>query len=372
MGKRNFNAEDAEKRQEKRRGRTGGGKKRAGRGDFKRLFCGFLKEWRQNPVVDQKCFSLHMASSKLPRSRRAILPVWLFMVGWVGLAAPGLRAAADAPAELILRGAATGGDKAKEKGQEILTPSAAFELRCAEPMVAPERVGTEEKESPIVLIPPLAGSFRWTSQRGGVFTPSAPPALGTVFHAVVRPHLLKADGQPLGADEVHATYYAPPMEARFGGFLGAFDKKDLAARPKVQLFFNAAVDPDQLAPFLKFQDAAGNTVPATAALPGKNDGAPPETTTPHRTWKELFFAAHAPADDKVKTAPVVNRVVVTPAEALPVGEKWTLVVAPGLPSTEAGVKVPEAAKFVVGNVRPFAVSEVKTVKTTARTAGRSP
>ncbi len=302
-----------------------------------------------------------MASSKLSLSCRVMLPIWLFLVGWGGFSTPSLRAAGDAPAELILRGATTSGDKVKEKGQEILTPSAAFELRCAEPMVGPERVGTEETPSPIVLVPPLAGNFRWTSQRGGVFTPSVPPALGTVFHAVVRPHLLKADGQPLGAEEVHATYYAPPMEARFGGFLGAFDKKDLAARPKVQLFFNAAVDPDKLAPFLKFQDAAGNTVPAVAALPGKNDGEPPETATPHRTWKELFFAAHATPDDKVKTAPVVNRVVVTPADALPVGEKWTLVVAPGLPSTDPGVKVPEAAKIVVGNVRPFAVSKVETV-----------
>ncbi len=273
--------------------------------------------------------------------------------------APGVRAAGDAPAELILRGG-TSGDKAKEKekGQEILTPSAAFELRCAEPMVAPERVGTEETQSPIVFIPPLAGSFRWTSQRGGVFTPSAPPALGTVFHVVVRPHLVKADGKPLGADEIHATYYAPSMEARFGGFLGAFDKDNLAAKPKVQLFFNAAVDPDKITPFLKFQDAAGNTTPAVAALPGKDDGQPPETT-PHRTWNELFFAAHASANDTVKTASVVNRVVVTPAEALPVGQKWTLVAGTGLPSTDPGVKVSTPAKIVVGNVLPFTVDEVK-------------
>ena len=289
-----------------------------------------------------------------------MLPVWLFMAVWAGFTAPGLRAAGDPPAELILRGG-TSGDKAKDKerGQDILTPSAAFELRCAEPMVAPERVGTEETPSPVVLIPPLAGSFRWTSQRGGVFTPSAPPVLGTVFHAVVRPGLLKADGRPLGAEDVHATYYAPPMEAHFGGFLGAFNKDDLAAKPKVQLFFNAPVDPDKITPFLKFQDAAGSTVPALAALPGKNDGQSPETTTPHRTWNELFFAAHAPADDKVKTAPVVNRVVVTPAQMLPVGEKWTLVAAPGLPGTDPGVKLSAASKVVVGRVRPFVVDEVK-------------
>ena len=79
---------------------------------------------------------------------------------------------------------------------------------------------------------------------------------------------------------------------------------------------------------------------------------------PQRTWTELFFAAHAPADDKVKTAPALNRVVVTPTDPLPVGQDWTLVAAAGLPGTDAGLKTPARTTFPVGNVLPFEVKAV--------------
>ena len=286
--------------------------------------------------------------------RRATLPVVLFVAGFGSSTAPALRAAGDLPAELILRG---GNDGARVDGDagEALTPSAAFELRCAEPMIGAERVGSEEPESPIVFTPPLPGSFRWTSQRGGVFTLSAPSALGAVYHAAVRPGLVKADGQPLGAGEVRSTYHTPPMEARFGA---SSNNKDLPAVPRVQLLFNSAVDPGKITPFLKFQDKAGRTVAATAEVPSRRDGSPFKPSIPQRTWNELFFAAHAPADDKVKTAPTLNRVVVTPIDPLPVGEGWSLVAAAGLPGTDAGVKTPAPATFLVGSVLPFEVKAI--------------
>ena len=76
----------------------------------------------------------------------------------------------------------------------------------------------------------------------------------------------RADGQPLGATDVRATYRTPAMEAWFGKF---FDGKDLPSAPKIQLLFNAAVDPDQLTPFLKFQNTAGQTIAAIARTPDK-------------------------------------------------------------------------------------------------------
>ena len=75
-------------------------------------------------------------------------------------------------------------------------------------------------------------------------------------------------------------------------------------------------------------------------MPSKHDRSLFNPLVPQRTWTELFFAAHAPADDKVKTAPALNRVVVTPTDPLPVGKDWTLVAAAGLPGTDAGLKTP--------------------------------
>ena len=175
--------------------------------------------------------TLSMVFLTLPH--RAMLLASLLVAGGLASGTPVVRAEADAPAQIILRGGTPDAKVDDPKG-EVMTPSAAFELRCADPMVGAERVGSVEPESPIVLAPPLPGSFRWTSQRGGVFTLSAPPALGTVYHVSVRPGLFKANGEPLGADEVRATYHTPPMEALAGE---SSDKKDLPSTPKVQLLF---------------------------------------------------------------------------------------------------------------------------------------
>src|SRR5438093_6900943 len=82
---------------------------------------------------------------------------------------------------------------------EQLEPTTTFELRFDEPAVAAEKVGLPAKDSPLVVAPPLAGSFVWLSQRSGVFTPSAPPALGTSYRFTLAPGLKKADGTPLDA-----------------------------------------------------------------------------------------------------------------------------------------------------------------------------
>jgi hypothetical protein len=76
-----------------------------------------------------------------------------------------------------------------------IAPTTTFELRFDEPMVAYDRVGIVASSAPLVIKPPLNGSFVWLSQRSGVFTPAEPPALGTNYHLSLIGDLRKADGQ---------------------------------------------------------------------------------------------------------------------------------------------------------------------------------
>ena len=106
------------------------------------------------------------------RSVRSLVPLLpLLAAGSLVILPTVLRGSGPAPAaELILRGGGTDEDS----DATLLSPSAAFELRASVPLVAADRVGQPEADPPLVLIPALPGMFRWTSQRGGVFTPSAP------------------------------------------------------------------------------------------------------------------------------------------------------------------------------------------------------
>ncbi|HEX7652898.1 MAG TPA: hypothetical protein VF607_05295, partial [Verrucomicrobiae bacterium] len=64
-------------------------------------------------------------------------------------------------------------------GSDPLTPGSTFELRFTEPMVAESLVGTAAAESPLIIKPPVAGTFTWLSTRSGVFTPGEPLKLAT-------------------------------------------------------------------------------------------------------------------------------------------------------------------------------------------------
>ena len=287
--------------------------------------------------------------------------VWLALaaaglVGWFG----GARGFAAPPsaAELILRGSAAGEDA---DGSE-LSPSMAFEVRFAENMVG---VGERDKagaESPLRIVPPLAGNFVWTSQRGGVFTPTEPPPLGTSYRVKLRDGLADAAGQPVRAD-VDRTFHTPSLEVR--GRLSNLDNPQPTLGPSVQLLCNAAVNPDQIAPALAFRPAGGGkAVPAVAVAAPEKLYYPFDPKVPRRTWRELFVAAHASPttqESDVPTPPVLNRVIVTPSAPLPPGKGWVLVAAEGMRGIDPGARLPAEVTIPVGDVVPFEVTKVEPV-----------
>ena len=260
--------------------------------------------------------------------------------------------------ELLLRGRATG-DAADAS---LLSPTAAFELRFPVPMVAAAQVGQPASESPLVITPPMPGTFRWTSGRGGVFTPSEPPPLGASYKVELRPGLQATDGQPIRAD-LARTFHTPPMEMRGVLVYNSGNQDAATPGPRIQLIFNAAVEPGQIAPALSFRPSGGGPSVAAVATPATDkDYFPFGTSIAKGTWRERFLTAHAPQTQS-SPAPTPgtgnNRVIVTPAEPLPPGKNWKLVAAEGLRGTDPGAVLPAAVEVSAGDVVPFEVTKVE-------------
>ena len=288
--------------------------------------------------------------------RLLVLLLPLLAAGFLVFLPAALRGDAPNPAvELILRGASTD----EEADATLLSPSAAFELRAAVPLVTVDRVGQPAADSPLVLTPALPGAFRWTSQRGGVFTPSEPPPLGTTYKVALRPDLKDAAGEPIRA-EFRQTFHTPPLEVR-GVHIGYRDDEPDRG-PRMELLFNAAVDPARIADSLSYRNPAGGpAVPVSVKVPTDRDRFVFGPKIPARTWRERFAAAHAPSstDPAVPRAEAINRLIVTPAQPLPAGKKWKLVAAAGLTGTDPGATLPAAVEIAAGDVEPFEVKKIE-------------
>ena len=223
----------------------------------------------------------------------------------VGLVlAPAFSHAAAPAVELILLGVPKPADDdekpAKPAGDEnVLPPTAAFELRFAAQMVAADQVGKEAADSPLVFAPELPGSFRWTSQRGGVYTLTEPPPLGMSYQAALKRWLNTADGQPIGvpSDIINRTFRTPGLE--IGALIvNSTENSDLPVRPKMHLVFNSAVSAAKVAPAFSFRAADGNRIAARVTAAPENASSSSWNNVATHTWREQFLDAHTPADAK--------------------------------------------------------------------------
>ncbi len=304
-----------------------------------------------------------MTRCLLPPARRCL---FLLLALGIGVAPAWSRAAAPA-VELTLLGVpkpASDDDEKPDKpapDETLLPPTAAFELRFASPMVAADQVGKEAADSPLVFTPELPGSFRWTSQRGGVYTLSDPPPLGATYQAALRHDLKSADGQPIaGAADLKRAFHMPGLE--IGAVIAnATENNDLPVRPKMHLVFNSAVSAAKIAPAFSFRSAEGSRIAAHVTPTPENVTSSTWSHLAMRTWREQFLDAHTPADARATagTPPDSrNRLEIVPASPLTVGGSWKLVGEAGLAGEDPGAKRTTAYEVVVGEVKPLAVSKL--------------
>jgi len=238
-----------------------------------------------------------------------------------------------------------------------------FELRFEASMVAGDQIGVPITNSPLVIAPPLAGSFTWLSVHSGVFTPMEPLALDRRYDLRLRPGLQCADGQPSRAT-LHRTLTTPPF-----GVVASSPRRantNATSVPEIKLAFNADVDAREAERHAYFRDSSGRRIPAefrqsTLEEVGYELGGPWSL----RTWAQQFSAAkgsghsdHATEPGDNSTNELANVLIATPRQRLPLGKNWRLVVAAGTPAQDGLLRLRESAAVPVGDVTPFVVTEV--------------
>ncbi|MEI6534541.1 MAG: MG2 domain-containing protein, partial [Verrucomicrobiaceae bacterium] len=207
---------------------------------------------------------------------------------------------------------------------KVLTPKSTLELRFDTPMVDKSRVGTVEKNSPLVANPAVEGEFKWTSTRSGQFHFVKPLAFGAKFHFALRAGLQDAAGKAVEAeefDELETEKFRSVVEWRDY----PYNFKGVQQRiPYYIIQFSDAVDATEAAKQIYFTTQKGHEkIPATARLATGKDFKHRHETEVAPTWEEQMAGVKPVLnDDEVRP----NALVVQSKEPLSVGDNWTVVI----------------------------------------------
>ena len=296
----------------------------------------------------------------VPLSVRRFLPLLLACSAFL---VPDQVRAAPPAAELLLRGTPKADPDADDDANDtkkpaadagLMYPAASFEVRFAAAMIAADQVGKETDASPLVFTPALPGSFRWVSQRSGVYTLAEPPPLGATYHGALRDGLKNLDGRPITAPaDLARDFHTPGLD--FAAVVVNTDGSgDLPVLPKVHLLCNSTVSPAKVAPAFSFRGPDGARVAArVSALPSD---APSGRfgRRPERSWRDQFLDAHAAPggpDAPGQPSDSRNRLEVVPTSALGVGKDWRLVAEAGVAGEDPGAKRLTAYEVILGDIK---------------------
>lgn len=252
---------------------------------------------------------------------------------------------------------------------EYLEPSSTLELRFSEAVIEKDAVGPVAGEPPVVIKPALPGKFTWLSTRSGVFVPDSAAPLGTRFRISIRPGLTNIAGKEVGKG-FQATLKTPPFTV-YKNRLPTQESDDLSPNTEQQLAFNLAVDADQVAPFLRFINSDGRSVSAIVRYATGRDYflLQPNEGDWEKRWQLAKTPSAAPAEEgeseedfQPSNEPLTDRLVVTPAEPLTPGGKWSFELKRGLPAKSALGKYEIAETLLVplGTVEPFTIRKLTT------------
>ncbi len=246
---------------------------------------------------------------------------------------------------------------------DTLEPTATFEFRFEQPVVAGSLVGSVATPSPLVITPDLPGEWTWLSRRNGVFHPHSAPLLGRAYR------LSLAIGSDIQFERVLRT----PEFAVIHTVPRDFNPDNLSCTPSVRVYFNADLKPADAAGFVEFIDATGRRAQANVRQVTRADQDDWSETGPQAplTWNERFVeakpresaarpatprAAGAKEPDSAQT--IANGLVIFPAEPLPVGANWQLRLRAGLPAADPYLQFARDTTIALGNVIPFAATDV--------------
>jgi uncharacterized protein YfaS (alpha-2-macroglobulin family) len=231
-----------------------------------------------------------------------------------------------------------------------------FELRFETPMVKGGEIGVATPSAPLIITPPLKGTFTWLSPRSGVFTPKEPLALDTTYRLHLAQDLRNANGNRSKATLDWTVTTAPfsLVEHRpRQGSTNAFSD------PEVKLVFNADIPASKAETKLFFRDKAGRCVAADVRQATGEDSLGEWWSGEFRTWNQRFDPGRDPDAEAVfGTNEIKNMLVVNPREKLPLGKGWELVVPSGLAAAESRLRLREETHVRIGDITPFQLTRV--------------
>ncbi len=251
-----------------------------------------------------------------------------------------------------------------------IAPSTTFELRFSQPMVSRDLVGSVASPSPLLFDPPLPGEFTWLSTRSGVFTPSTPTTLSTMYSLSLHEDLRDAAGKPLNTVGFTRTVSTPAFgPTRINGKRAPGDNG--LPQPEVSVAWNAPIDLESVSGRAYFRSEHGGAVPAKVRYATPADYFPlqPEDHDWQTRWDRatggqppgsavsLEQDESKNADAETQTFPA--RLVFVPDGILAPGASWQLEIPAGATAAGAAdLRLAEALTVSVGRVAPFTVEEL--------------
>ena len=232
-----------------------------------------------------------------------------------------------------------------------LRPESKILVTFDHPSAPPDSIGKPLENTILDVAPGLSGTITWLGPKIARFTPSEAPALGLEFTLALRQGLTHDDGSPVPA--------ADPLKIKTPIFAYEYADRDGSNRlPAFYVRFNDAVSPESAAPFFSFRDKAGKMVAARTVRATWKDINSVRRLGP--TWKEAFDGWERPKKESLAPDDALpSAVVVTPAQALPVGNEWRLIMLPGIPNGAGTSVTDEEESRWAGSVYPFSISAVR-------------
>lgn len=234
-----------------------------------------------------------------------------------------------------------------------LAPDSSIEVRFPTPMVGKERVGTVEPVSPLAVQPELAGEFKWTSTRSGLYKLTQPPKFNATYGFKLKPGVKDAEGKSLSTEQLDEVNSAPFRI--IDQYPKWFDKSDAARSPKFLFEFNDNVNPAEAAKAVFFNCAENKTrIPAKARHATGKDfeqhGAEAQAT-----WAEVVSGAKPSiSPDGAR----LSALVIEPETPLPVGKGWTLDLSATLKNMPGHDALAAGDSIALGDVLPFEVRDI--------------
>ncbi|GEP42928.1 hypothetical protein BGE01nite_22190 [Brevifollis gellanilyticus] len=233
-----------------------------------------------------------------------------------------------------------------------LSPASTIEVVFPTPMIAKERVGTTETDSPLVVSPALKGDFQWVSTRSGHFKLTEAPKFNTGYEFALRKGLTDLAGKALSTDQL-----ASVSSAQFRVIDQSpkwFDSSDANRTPKFVFEFNDAVDVTKAAAGIQFvSEKPPLKVGAKVRhATGKDFGT---GVNPQPTWAEEIAKVKPTITPE---AARLSAIVVEPATPLAVATNWKLTIATTLTNSSGHDTLAQGDDIALGEVRPFGVNSI--------------